>query len=143
MIRTGDGAHIRAVMADAGIWPLVCDDGASPEDWQPAGGEHVHWVRSEDGGALFLTYPLNRTLWEVHIAVLPDFRDRTTGYIRDFAQYARENTQAACLLGFIPADNAPCLRAARAAGFKVTGSAPHSWRRLGRLIDMTIVTLEL
>lgn len=144
MIRTTDAAYIKAVMTHDAIWPFVSDDGSpAPDEWEPPLGEHTHWMRSDDGMALFFTHPRTRWMWELHIAVLPQARDKTTGYVREFAAYMRENTQASCLIGFIAEDNAPCLRAARAGGFKVTGVAPKSVRRSGRHFDMTIVTLEL
>lgn len=144
MIRTTDAAYIKAVMTDLAIWPWVSNDGSpAPADWEPPLGEHAHWIRSDDGFALFLAHPQTHWMWELHIAVLPEARDKTTGYVREVAAYLRENTQATCLIGFIAEDNAPCLRAARAGGFKVTGVAPKSVRRSGKVLDMTIVTLEL
>lgn len=131
-------------MTHPDIWPHVSEESSpSPQEYQPPILGPQHWVRSEDGGALFMAHPLTGVMWQMHIAVLPEFRDRTTKYLHEFFQHIRENTQASGLIGFIAEDNPSCLRAARATGFKVSGCAPKALRRSGRLLDMTIVTLEL
>ena len=144
MIRTTDREYIRSVFTHPAIYPHVCDDYAvAPEVWEPALSEDVVYLRPEEGGACFLIHPHSRVMWEVHSAVLPDARSRSLEYANGVATWLAANTECKCLTTLVPEGNVPAYALARRAGMKRVGVLPRSFMKGGRLLDQTILAMEL
>lgn len=144
MKRVLDPDFIEAFAKHPAIWPHITDDDCAPiEAWKPAMAPHIHWVLSDDGGALFMCYPLQPRLWEAHSQVLPQFRRNTRAYYLALADYLKNNTICTRLLGLIPAGNYPAKRAAEAAGMKAAAQLARCCKKNGRLIDMTLYEREI
>ena len=144
MKRIHDAGLVERFIKHPAIWPFVTDDDCGQiEDWKPVMAPHVHWLLSDDGGALFMVYPLQMRLWEAHSHVLPEFRTNTVGYYRAGMEYLKHNTQCARLLGFIPSGNYRAKRAAEAAGMKKAAVLARCCMKGGRLIDMTMYEAEI
>lgn len=126
-------------MKHPAIWPHVTDDDSAPQElWKPVLARPVHWLMSDDGGALFMTYPMQPRIWEAHSQVMPEFRRNTVSYYLAAFDYLKQNTICARLLGLIPAGNYRAKRAAEAAGMKPTTTLAQCCMKGGRLIDMTM-----
>lgn len=144
MRRTHDAELIRSFITNPAIWPHVTEDDAGPaENWQPALAPHIHWLIADDGGALFMVYPLLPRLWEAHSQVLPEFREHTKNYYEQVREYLRRNTLCGCLLGLIPDGNYKAKRAAEAAGMTALGAVSNCWLKGSRKSGMTIYKLEI
>ena len=144
MRRIHDAELIEAFMKHPAIWPHVTDDDSTPIDqWRPVIAPQVYWLLSDDGGALFWTYPLQPRLWEAHSQVLPEFRHNTVSYYRAAFDFLKQNTICARLLGLIPAGNYRAKRAAEAAGMKAAHTLARCFKKRGRLIDMTMYEVEI
>lgn len=142
MRRIADAGFIEAFCRHPAIWPHLVDDD-TPEGWKPPIAPHIHWLLSDDGGALFMTYAVQPRLWDGHGQVLPEFRKNTTRYYREAFEYLKQNTPCARLIGLIPAGNYRAKRAAEAAGMKATTTLARCCKKGGRLIDMTLYEVEI
>ena len=144
MRRIYDARFIENFTKHPDIWPHVTDDDCVPIDqWRPVIAPHVHWLLSDDCGALFMTYPLQPRLWEAHSQVLPGFRENTVAYYKAAFAYLKQETICTRLLGLIPRGNYPAKRAAEAAGMKAAHTLARCCKKRGRLIDMTLYELEI
>ena len=144
MIRTTDREYIRSVFTHPAIYPHVCDDYApKAEAWEPVLSEDVIYLRPEEGGACFMVHPHNRVMWEVHSAVLPEFRNKSKEYAAGVVRWVAQHTPCRCFTTLVPEGNVPALGLAKSVGFKPVGVFPQSFMKGGRLIDQTILAMEL
>ena len=143
MIRTTDREYIRSVFTHPAIYPHVSDDYAPPpEVWEPP-IEGAAYLRPEEGGACFMVHPHNRVMWEVHSAVLPEFRGKSKEYAEGVVRWVAQNTPCKCFTTLVPEGNAPALALAKSVGLKPVGVFPRSFMKGGRLLDQTILAMEL
>ena len=142
MKRIHDAWLIASFCADQEIWDFIADDD-TPLNWAPPMAPHIHWLLSDDGGALFMSYAVQPRLWEIHFQVLPEFRRNTRAYCAQAVDYLRTQTKCARLIGFIPDGNWRAKRAAEAAGMKATTTLARCCMKGGRLIDMTMYEMEI
>lgn len=139
-----DQELIRAVFARPDIWPHVSDDFSGPaEDWQPQFPDGVHWLMPERNDACFLMHKHRETIWEVHAAVLPDARERSVEYGKQVIEWMRANTKCACILSYVPRGKYAALALDRALGFRRVGTLPKCLRWNGRMVEQTLMALEL
>jgi RimJ/RimL family protein N-acetyltransferase len=144
LIRTTDREYIRSVFTHPSIYPFVSEDHDPPADkWEPVVNEHAIYLRPEEGGACFLFHPHTRIVWEVHSAVLPEYREHSLEYVTACAEWLRQNTPCKCLLTRIPKGNVRARRLAEAVGMRLQGILPNSFLKDGRLIDQAILTMEI
>jgi hypothetical protein len=143
LIRTADREYIRSVFTHPAIWPHVSDDYATPEAWEPILTDDVAYLRPEEGGACFMVHPHSRVMWEVHSAVLPEFRAKSREYAIGVVRWVAQHTPCKCFTTLVPDGNVPALALAKAVGFKPVGTYPRSFMKGGRLLDQTILAMEL
>ena len=144
MIRTTDPDYIRSVFTHPSIYPHVTEDGDPPaSEWEPTVNEQTIYLRPEEGGACFLFHPHTRIVWEVHSAVLPDYRGKSLDYVKACAEWLRQNTTCKCLLTRIPKGNVAAFGLARAVGMNKTGTIPKSFLKRGLLLDQSLLTMEI
>ena len=144
MIRTTDREYIRSVFTHPAIYPYVSDDYApAAEAWEPILVDEVIYLRPEEGGACFLIHPHTRVMWEVHSAVLPEFRAKSKEYAAGVVRWVAENTTCKCFTTLVPDGNVPALGLAKSVGLKPVGVFPKSFMKGGRLLDQTILAMEL
>ena len=144
MIRTTDREYIRSVFTHPAIYPHVCDDfNADPGAWEPVITGDVVYLRPEDGGACFLFHPHSRVLWEVHSAVLPEYRNHSLEYVKACAAWLQANTTCKCLMTLVPEGNYRARRLAEAVGMRLTGTLPNSFLKGGALVDQALLTMEI
>jgi hypothetical protein len=137
-----DADYIKSILKHPSIWPFAMDDAVDKDTWEPPLAAINHWLMPDGGGALFLTYPHDATLWEAHSAVLPERRTQTVELYRQAFEYVRQNTSCKCLIGKIASGNYRARRAAEAAGMKFIGTLPKACRRRG-LRDVSLYALEI
>jgi RimJ/RimL family protein N-acetyltransferase len=142
VIRTFDAEYIHAILKHPAIWPWAMDDGLDRETWCAPINSVNHWLRPQEGGALFLTYAQDPLVWEAHSAVLPEHRAKTVEFYKWAFDYVRHNTPCKCLIGKIAEGNYRAKRAAEAAGMKFIGTLPKACQRRG-LRDVAIYALEI
>lgn len=144
MIRTTDREYIRSVFTHPAIWTHVSDDHApAPEKWEPILSNEVVYLRPEEGGACFMVHPHSRVMWEVHSAVLPEFRAKSKEYASGVVRWVAQNTPCKCFTTLVPDGNVPALALAKSVGLKPVGVFPKSFLKGGRLLDQTILAMEL
>lgn len=144
MIRTNDPEYIRSIFCHPAIYPHVCEDtDPSADEWAPTIDGQVVYLRPPEGGACFLFHPHTRHVWEVHSAVLPEYRGRSLSYVRACADWLRQNTSCKCLLTRIPKGNVAAFCLARAVGMQKTGVLPASFLNNGQWLDQSELTMRI
>ena len=144
MIRTEDVEYIRSVFTHPKVYPYISDDSSPPaESFEPVIRPDVHYIRPEDGGACFMYHPHSSVMWEVHSAVLPEFRSRSHEFASGSVRWMAENTKAKCLITHVPAGNDAAMRLALSVGFLLVGIVPKSYLKSGVLLDQALLSMEL
>ena len=139
-----DPELIRSIFAGPDIWRHVSDDfSGSAENWQPQFVDGAVWLMPEQNDACFLLHKHRETIWEVHAAVLPEARERSVEYGKQVIEWMRANTKCACILSYVPRGNFAALALDRALGFCRVGTLPKCLSCDGRLVEQTLMALEL
>lgn len=85
----------------------------------------------------------SQVLWECHSAVLPTFRKSSLEYATQALEWLRSNTNAKCLMTYVPEGNMRAAHLAEAMGFIQSGSLPKSFAKDGTLINQLIYSREV
>ena len=92
----------------------------------------------DDGGRIgfFYLVPQSNTYWEVHVAILPQYRGKVAIEAgKAVVKWFFENTPAKKLVANVPVDNQKAYALARRVGFNLEGMNRKSFLRNHKLID--------
>jgi RimJ/RimL family protein N-acetyltransferase len=135
-----DAERIKAILRHPEVYPHIRDDYSPPADaFTPPPGYYLEPVE----GVLVSLRPKMETLWEAHIAALPEARGRGSEAVKLAADWLRTNTRAEQVLAMFPDDNAAVHRMVERSGFVRVGEVPSSFRRDGRLLSLHIYSLRI
>jgi RimJ/RimL family protein N-acetyltransferase len=145
--RTLDPVRVAAIRTHPKLYPWLADDYyPAPENFWPAMGETIFHVLCFDGDellGLFSVNLVNRILWEVHVALLPQaWGARGKRAAREFFTWTWANLPAEKLFGLIADDNRAARNFALRVGMRQCGRLMNALRRGGELKDLVIFDLE-
>lgn len=144
MIRTEDKEYIKSVFCHPEVYSSLVDD-FSPknEEYQPVVIPEVTYLRPEEGGACFMFVPHNQSMWEIHSAVLPDHRKHSLKYVNECREWLKQNTNCKTVITLVPEGNYPAHALAERAGMQKVGIIPKSIQKGGKLLNQTLLSMEL
>jgi len=133
-------SRIREILTHPEVYPRIKDDYSPPaEQFNPTPAYYLEPV----DGVLVLLRPMLETLWEAHIAALPDAKGKGAEAVRLAADWLRANTKCEQVLALFPEDNAAVSSLVARCGFERVGSVSSSFRRDGRLLSLHIYSLRI
>lgn len=134
--RTNDVEFLRGVFTHPRIWPWICEDGVTPESFQPLIHPLVVHLRYGNDG-VFTFRSLNRILYECHVAMFPGTASDEAATQAIAWMWA--NTQAKKLVCNIPAISRHAIAYAHRAGFVREGRMKDAFMRNGKLHDLIVM----
>jgi RimJ/RimL family protein N-acetyltransferase len=138
LIATDD--RIRLILTHPSVYPLIKDDYSPPIDqFSPSSAFYLEPVE----GVLVMFRPMLETLWEAHIAALPEARGKGVEAVKLAAEWLKANTRVERVLAMFPEDNLPVHRLVERCEFVRVGSVEGSFRRDGRLLSLHIYSLRI
>lgn len=139
--RSYDAEFINKVMMHPSIHPHVIDDGVEDEiDVQSTlDNKNCYWLVPEVDGeqiGFFLLHPANYVTWEIHTAILPEFRGEIAYQgARASIKWMFDNTRCQKIKANISMDNKVTIKFASKVGFKFEGISRKSFSVGGELYD--------
>jgi RimJ/RimL family protein N-acetyltransferase len=92
---------------------------------------------------MFMLYPINFVLYELHSAVLPQARgEGSQSAAKAMLQWLWANTPALSLMTWVPAYNRPAAVAAKRAGFVERARLPGAYMKDGKSQDLFLYGVE-
>lgn len=133
-------ARIREILRHPEIYPLIADDySGERESFEPSPAVYLEPVE----GVLVMLAPMLATLWQAHIAALPEAKGRGAEAVRLAAGWLRDNTRAEQVLAMFPEGNDAVLRLVERCGFVKVGEVEGSFRRGGVLLPLKFYSLRI
>lgn len=130
-------ARIREILTHPEVYPYISDDFTPLETFQPSPAYYLEPVE----GVLVMLVPKLATLWEAHIAALPEARGKGAEAVRLAADWLRAETRCEQVLAMFP--EGPVHRLVERCGFTRVGSVEGSFRRGGVLLPLHIYSLRI
>lgn len=131
--------RIREILTHPEVYPHIKDDYSPPvEQFAP----HPACYLEPVAGVLVVLRPMLATLWEAHIAALPEARGKGAEAVRLAADWLRENTRAEQVLAMFP-EGSKATSLMGKCGFVKVGSVEGSFRRGGALLPLHIYSLRI
>lgn len=148
--RTSDAELVRRILTHPQIYPYVSDDGSpSPEEFDPresVRNDAMYFLvpmAAERPAGLYVVYPHNLVMYEVHACILPEYRGSVAGEAaRAMVQWVFERTPCRKLIALVPAFNRLAHQYARRAGFVDVGVITQSYLKAGVLYDQHLLAIE-
>ena len=145
--RTHDYTEIDKIFKHEEIYPHVSDDYSNnPEDMDTelaASNEALFFIKSEvdeNLAGMFMYHPHNGVLYEVHSAVLPEYRGAISVEMALMSlQWMFKNTNCKKVITYVPRGNKPAFALARRVGMIVEGVNRLSIMKNGKLIDQKVL----
>jgi RimJ/RimL family protein N-acetyltransferase len=141
-----DNETIKGIYADKSIWPFVTDDGAldiqTINFTDALNNQGVYFIIVEDNNkpvGVFLFNPWNTVTYEMHSAVLPEYRgagSREAAYLAGMWMF--KNTPCQKIVTQIPQINVLARALAKKCGMTLEGNNKKSFLKNGKLIDQYI-----
>jgi len=141
-----DNETIKAIYADESIWPSVTDDGAldiqAINFTDALNNQGLYFIIIEDNNkpvGIFLFNPWNMACYEMHSAVLPEYRgEGSIEAARLAGMWMFSNTLCQKLITQIPVTNYAARALAKVGGMVQEGINRKSFLKSGKLIDQYI-----
>lgn len=141
-----DNETIKGIYANESIWPFVTDDGAldihAINFTDALNNQGVYFIIVEDNNkpvGIFLFNPWNTACYEMHSAVLPEYRgEGSMEAARLVGMWMFSNTLCQKLVTQIPVTNYAARALARVCGMVKIGNNDRSFLKNGKLIDQHI-----
>jgi RimJ/RimL family protein N-acetyltransferase len=145
--RTLNPELVASVWTDPRLYGWLADDYyPDAENFWPAMGDTTFHVLAYDGDellGLFSVNPVNRILWEVHVALLPQaWGVRAKRAALEFFAWVWANLPAEKLFCLIADDNRAARKYALRCGLRQCGRLMNALRRGGELKDLVLFDLE-
>lgn len=141
-----DAGIIKAIYGHEKIWPYVVDDGAPGIDTLDFSDALKHpnnyFIIVEENEypiAVFLFHPWNTVTYEMHSAVLPEYRgagSREAAYLAGMWMF--KNTPCQKIVTQIPQINVLARALAKRCGMTLEGNNRKSFLKNGKLLDQYI-----
>lgn len=137
---------VRAFPSDARIWeilthpevyPYISDDFTPLETFRPSPAYYLEPV----DGVLVMLVPKLATVWEAHIAALPEARGQGKRAVQFAVEWLRENTAAVQVLAMFP--DGPVMGLVERCGFVKVGDVADAFKRGGVLLPLHIYSLRI
>lgn len=143
--RTFDADFIESVCKHPKIWKSISDDNSNFEEWKPTINDDVYWlapVVDGEAAGVFLVYPLNSILWEVHTSILPEYWGETClECAKAVIKYVFENTECKKLITNVPRNNPLAKRLAEKAGMSIEYINKKSIMKCGMMMDQFVLAI--
>ena len=141
-----DNETIKGIYADKSVWPFVTDDGAldiqAINFTDALNNQGVYFIIVEDNNkpvGIFLFNPWNTVCYEMHSAVLPEYRGQGSMEAARLAgMWMFSNTLCQKLVTQIPVTNYAAHALAKVGGMVQEGINRKSFLKNGNLIDQYI-----
>jgi len=145
--RLTDHSYVDAVMKHPDVYPWITDDFTpDPDDFYTEtliDNENFYFVGTFVDDAIagvFMFHPMTKIMYEMHSAVLPDYRGLLSVTMAvGAAEWIFRNTDCLKLITYVPAGNIAALALARRGGMKAEGVITESFMKGGTMIDQTIL----
>lgn len=140
-----DVLFVDSVLKEPEVWDRCADDGISlfPDRWTAYGrlanpdNYFLCPFKDETAAGLIMFYKWTSFCWEIHIAMLRQFRGKfTVEATKEALRWMFENTNCLKITARIPACNLPPTALARAVGMKQEGRSKDAWQKGGVLYDV-------
>lgn len=135
-----DVDFIKMVFSTPGIWDAVSDDNTpSIDKLDMSVVVNTTYMLIPDNIGCFTYHPWNSVTWEMHSAVLPEYRGKQALEGASLAgHWMFDNTPCRKIVTLIPANNVRARALAHAGGMVKEGIVTQSYLKGGKLIDMHI-----
>lgn len=131
--------RILTILRHAEVYPHITDDYSGPaSEFQPSQAVYLEPV----DGVLVMLRPMLQTLWEAHIAALPEARGKGAEAVRLAAEWLRVHTRAEQVLAMFPEGSRAASLMGK-CGFVKVGSIEGSFRRGGALLPLHFYSLRI
>lgn len=110
------------------------------DEWQPKNIDCCYYlcaiINGEIGGVIYF-YPINYTLYQIHIALSPSCRGiDTPAIVKSAIEWLYTNTTCATMVAIIPKTKSHVVNLAKRCDFNYGGFIPHAYFQKGAgLID--------
>ena len=129
--------RITEILTHPEVYPYISDDFTPITEFKPSPAYYLEPVE----GVLVMLVPKLATLWEAHIAALPEARGKGAEAVRLSADWLRANTKCQQVLAIFP--DGPVHGLVGRCGFERVGSVPDSFLRGGVLLPLHIYSLRI
>ena len=131
------------IITDPQVYPFVRDDFSADPDSFVLPDEYIPLVVYDPGpvACVILNYR-NGVTCEAHVQVRPESRSKSFIYGRAMLAWIWEEMAVDKIIAIIPANNRVVLHYVLRLGFKIEGRCSKSFKRDGKLIDMTYTGIE-
>lgn len=141
--RLFDSQQIKSIISHPEIYPYIIDDGSpSAEDYDPTPlFECCYFLgvfESEIIGCLFF-HPENYITYQVHIAILPEYRKSSTSAMNKSFKWMFENTNCKKIIANVPITNQSAYALVKRAGMKNEGLNERSFMKNNIIYDQYIL----
>ncbi|MEW5709849.1 MAG: GNAT family N-acetyltransferase [Pseudomonadota bacterium] len=148
--RTFDAELVRKILTHPQIYPHVSDDGSPPpEEFDPresVRNDAMYFLvpmAAERPAGLYVIYPHNSIMYEVHACILPEYRGAAAREAaRAMVQWVFAHTPCRKLIALVPAFNRLAHQYARRVGFMDVGVITRSYLKAGVLYDQHLLAIE-
>lgn len=135
---------VDSILRHNSIYPYVIDDYSADQavfTFEEILSSPACYALMPNEGSLFVFIPQNGILYEVHCAVLPEWRGmQAVGAAKAAKDWMYANTPCQKIFTVCPAYNAAAYALARRSGMTRVGVITNSFLKGGKLIDLILLS---
>ncbi len=147
--RTHDMNVVRDVFAHPQLYRHLRDDTcpAKAEDFRPINNSHCYYLvgipQEYHVMGVMLFHPITLLMYQVHIAVLPDYWGQSEALVRGALHWMKENTSVMKIIAIFPATNRHVYHLAKRCDFVDEGLLKNSTKVNGVVLDQHVLGFNL